>query len=64
MGYLFFFAKILIPVNPSAPPLYYGHYMGEEIRDKNNERTIYYKIEADEKIDTVTLVKNERDYII
>ncbi len=40
------------------------HYMGEEIKDENDERTIYYKIEADEKIDTVTLVKNGRDYII
>ncbi len=41
-----------------------GHYMGEEIKDENNERTIYYKIEADEKTNTVTLVKNGRDYII
>lgn len=41
-----------------------GHYMGEEIKDEKDERTIYYKIEADEKIDTVTLVKNGRDYII
>ncbi|MBQ8893062.1 MAG: DUF3604 domain-containing protein [Clostridia bacterium] len=40
-----------------------GHYMGEELSDAD-ERVLYYKIEADEKIDTVTIVKNGRDYIV
>ena len=39
-----------------------GHYMGEEIEDEG-DRTIYYKVEADERIDFVTLVKNGRDYV-
>lgn len=40
-----------------------GHYMGEEL-PASDERALYFKIEADEKIDTVTIVKNGRDYII
>ena len=40
-----------------------GHYMGEEI-DGDGDRALYYKIEADEDIDTVTVVKNGRDYIV
>ena len=39
-----------------------GHYMGEDI--KADERAIYYKIEADGELDTVTVVKNGRDYIV
>ena len=40
-----------------------GHYMGEEFAT-NEDRTIYYKVEADGIIDTVTVVKNCRDYVI
>ena len=40
-----------------------GHYMGEELPD-TGERLLWFRIEADEKIDTVTVVKNGRDYII
>lgn len=40
-----------------------GHYMGEEIFALD-ERGIYYNIKADGEIDTVTLVKNCRDYMI
>lgn len=40
-----------------------GHYMGEEF-STNEDKTIYYKVEADETIDTVTVVKNCRDYVI
>ena len=40
-----------------------GHYMGEELPDAR-ERQIYFKITADAPVDTVTLVKNGRDYII
>lgn len=40
-----------------------GHYMGEEF-STNEDKTIYYKIEADGIIDTVTVVKNCRDYVI
>ena len=39
-----------------------GHFMGEEIEAE--DRSIYYKIVADGELDTVTLVKNGRDYII
>lgn len=39
-----------------------GHYMGEEITA--DERSVYYRIDADGEIDTVTVVKNCRDYII
>ena len=41
-----------------------GHYMGEEISDEGDERAVYYKIEADGELDTVTVVKNGRDYMI
>jgi hypothetical protein len=40
-----------------------GHYMGEEIAE-DSERALYFKIEADGEIDTVTVVKNGRDYIV
>lgn len=40
-----------------------GHYMGEEFVT-DQDRGIYYKVEADVSIDTVTIVKNCRDYII
>ncbi|MBQ9132448.1 MAG: DUF3604 domain-containing protein [Clostridia bacterium] len=40
-----------------------GHYMGEEIVT-DEERTLYYNVQADCEIDTVTLVKNGRDYLI
>ena len=40
-----------------------GHYMGEEISE-DSERALYFKIEADGEIDTVTIVKNGRDYIV
>ena len=40
-----------------------GHYMGEEISEAS-ERALYFKIEADGEIDTVTIVKNGRDYIV
>ena len=40
-----------------------GHYMGEEFAT-NEDRTIYYKVEADGIIDRVTVVKNCRDYVI
>ena len=40
-----------------------GHYMGEDIKVEG-DRTLYYKIEADAPIDTVTIVKNGRDYIM
>lgn len=40
-----------------------GHYMGEEITD-DGDREIYYHVEADGKVDTVTLVKNCRDVIV
>ncbi|MBQ6824297.1 MAG: DUF3604 domain-containing protein [Clostridia bacterium] len=40
-----------------------GHYMGEEITDVG-ERALYFKIVADGEIDTVTVVKNSRDYIV
>lgn len=40
-----------------------GHYMGEEFVH-TGDREIYYKIEADAKVERVTLVKNCRDYII
>lgn len=40
-----------------------GHYMGEEFTS-NEDRSIYYRIEADGPIDYVTIVKNCRDYVI
>lgn len=40
-----------------------GHYMGEEISDEGEHRTLYFKVEADGKLDTVAIVKNGRDYI-
>ena len=39
-----------------------GHWMGEEITVENDPE-IYYKVEADDAIDTVTIVKNCRNYI-
>lgn len=42
-----------------------GHYMGEEISlGAEEDRVIYWHVEADAPVDTVTLVKNCRDYII
>ena len=42
-----------------------GHYMGEEFAAAADEDlTIYFNIEADGEVDTVTLVKNCRDYVI
>ena len=42
-----------------------GHYMGEEFAVASDEDLeIYYNIEADGEVDTVTIVKNCRDYII
>lgn len=40
-----------------------GHYMGEEIPD-TGERALYFNIAADGDVDTVTIVKNSRDYLI
>ena len=40
-----------------------GHYMGEEITVEG-DRTLYYNVEADVPVDTVTVVKNGRDYIM
>ena len=40
-----------------------GHYMGEEIT-RTGDPAVYYKIEADAPIESVTIVKNCRDYII
>lgn len=40
-----------------------GHYMGEEFTT-NEDKTIYYKVEADAVLDTVTVVKNCRDYVL
>lgn len=40
-----------------------GHFMGEEFAS-NEDRSIYFNVQADGEIDTVTLVKNCRDYII
>ena len=42
-----------------------GHYMGEEFAaDSEEDPAIYFNIEADGEVDTVTIVKNCRDYII
>ncbi|MBQ8509658.1 MAG: DUF3604 domain-containing protein [Clostridia bacterium] len=40
-----------------------GHYMGEEFT-ASSDPAVYYHIEADAKIESVTLVKNCRDYMI
>jgi len=40
-----------------------GHYMGEEIVCEGDP-AIYYKVEADAPVESVTIVKNCRDYII
>ena len=40
-----------------------GHYMGEEIAVEG-DRTLYYHVDADAPVDTVTVVKNGRDYIM
>lgn len=40
-----------------------GHYMGEEF-STDEDRAIYFKVEADAAIDHITIVKNCRDYII
>ncbi len=40
-----------------------GHYMGEEIT-VNDDLAIYYHVEADAPVETVTIVKNCRDYLI
>lgn len=42
-----------------------GHYMGEEFSlPESEDRTIWFDFEADSPIETLTLVKNCRDYII
>lgn len=42
-----------------------GHYMGEEFTiTPHEDLEVYYNIEADGEVDTVTIVKNCRDYII
>ena len=40
-----------------------GHYMGEEFTS-NEDREIYYRVEADTPIESVTIVKNCRDYLV
>ena len=40
-----------------------GHYMGEEIT-VTDDPALYYRIEADAPVETVTVVKNCRDYLI
>ncbi|MBQ4353530.1 MAG: DUF3604 domain-containing protein [Clostridia bacterium] len=40
-----------------------GHYMGEEITAAGDP-ALYYNVEADAPVETVTIVKNCRDYII
>ena len=40
-----------------------GHYMGEEFAT-DADREIYFKIECDTDIKRVTVVKNERDYLL
>lgn len=40
-----------------------GHYMGEEFAT-DKDREIYFKINCDAEINRVTIVKNERDYMI
>ena len=40
-----------------------GHFMGEEFT-REDDLSIYYKVEADAPVDRVILVKNCRDYII
>lgn len=39
-----------------------GHYMGEEF-DSNEDRSIYFKVDADTEIKRITLVKNLEDYM-
>ena len=42
-----------------------GHYMGEEFSlPKDEDRTVWFDFEADAPVDSVTLVKNCRDYIL
>ena len=42
-----------------------GHYMGEEFSLSREEtRMIWFDFSADSPVDRVTLVKNERDYMI
>ncbi len=40
-----------------------GHCMGEEFAE-SDERKIYFRVDADQSVEKVTLVKNCRDYII
>ena len=40
-----------------------GHYMGEEI-SVTGDPALYYNIQADAPVETVTIVKNCRDYMI
>ncbi len=41
-----------------------GHYMGEEIKCGDEDRAVYFNIIPDEgKVDTVTVIKNGRDYL-
>ena len=40
-----------------------GHYMGEEITVEDDP-AVYYRVEADVPVETVTVVKNCRDYLI
>ena len=42
-----------------------GHYMGEEFTlSAKDPRTIWFDFSADAEVDRITLVKNERDYMI
>lgn len=40
-----------------------GHYMGEEFTT-SDDREIYFNVEADAPIESITVVKNCRDYVI
>ena len=40
-----------------------GHYMGEEIT-VSGDPAVYYRVESDVPVETVTIVKNCRDYLI
>ena len=42
-----------------------GHYMGEEFRaGEDEDLAIWFRVDADAKVKKVTLVKNQRDYIM
>jgi hypothetical protein len=40
-----------------------GHYMGEEIT-VTDDPSVYYRVESDTPVETVTVVKNCREYLI